>query len=272
VLIAPSLHLVPAGVSDVRGLEIRWPLQLMVGAGLVFTAFTIVEWWALAMGALGLVIGLPALAHIVPVGTWRARPGLPGTAMAAFLLSMGFLAVDAFVTLMLTDVRGLSLGAAGIAVTGATITWAAGSAWQSHVVERMPLSRVLRIGAALTLAGEVLTALTLLRSVPLVAAYVGWAVVGVGMGIAFPTVPLAAMREAGEGEEASEVSSVLLMDMLGVATGAGIGGGIVAVTDAFGASLASGIAGSCVVGVATLALLLMLAGRIRPPAIAPPSR
>jgi len=43
---------------------------------------------------------------------------VPAAAVAAFLLSAGFLAVDAFLTLMLTDVRGLSLGWAGAAVTG----------------------------------------------------------------------------------------------------------------------------------------------------------
>jgi fucose permease len=93
---------------------------------------------------------------------------------------------------------------------------------------------------------------------------VGWVLVGFGMGVAFPTVPLAAMRGSDRGKEASEVSSVLLMDMLGVATGAGLGGGVIAITGAMGIGLAKGLGGAYSIGVVTLVALLVLAGRIRP--------
>ena len=93
------------------GLAVRWPLQLMVGAGLVFTSLTVVRRGGCRRCAVGLAIGVPALRHIAPPGTFRARPGMPATAVAAFLLSMAFLAMDAFLTLMLTGVRGVSLGA-----------------------------------------------------------------------------------------------------------------------------------------------------------------
>jgi MFS family permease len=265
ILIAPSLDLVPA--SDVAGdrLPVRWPLQLMVGAGLVFTSLTIVRWWTLVLLAAGLVVGLPALARIVPPGTFRVRPGLPATAVAAFLLSLGFLAVDAFLTLMLTEVRGLSLGKAGAAVTLATLTWAAGSAWQSGRAERVPLSRLLRTGVWLTILGELGVASALFAGVPVTTAYVGWALVGFGMGVAFPTVPLAAMRGSDRGQEAAEVSSVLLMDMLGVATGAGLGGGVIAITGVMDIGLSKGLGGAYAIGVVTLLTLLIVAGRIQQP-------
>ena len=265
ILIAPSLDLVPAsGVVGDR-LPVRWPLQLMVGAGLVFTSLTFVRWWALAMLAAGLLVGLPALARIVPPGTLHVRPGLPGAAAAAFLLSVGFLAVDAFLTLMLTEVRGLSLARAGVAVTLATLTWAAGSAWQSGRVERVPLAVLLRTGVWCTLAGELGVASVLLPDVPVAAAFVGWALVGFGMGVAFPTVPLAAMRGSDPGREAGEVSSVLLMDMLGVATGAGLGGGVIAVTGVLGIGLSEGLGGAYAIGVLALVVLLAVAGRIQRP-------
>jgi hypothetical protein len=265
ILIAPSLDLVPASDDGGDRLPVRWPLQLMAGAGLVFTSLTIIQWWSLAMLTAGLVVGLPALARIVPPGTFRLRTGLPATAVAAFLLSLGFLAVDAFLTLMLTEVRGLSLGQAGAAVTLATLTWAAGSAWQSGRAERVPLSRLLRTGVWLTIVGELGVASALFADVPVAAAYVGWIAVGFGMGVAFPTVPLAAMRGSDHGREASEVSSVLLMDMLGVATGAGLGGGVIAITGALGIGLSKGLGGAFAIGVVALLALLLVAGRIRPP-------
>ena len=262
LLIAPALSLVTLhGDGDTR-LEIRWPLQLMIGAGIAFTAITIVRPWAVVAVAVGAAIALPALTQIVPGGTFRAVRGVPAAAATAFLLSVGFLAIDAFLTLMLTEVRGLSLGQAGIAVTFATLTWALGSWWQSTRAERVRLSRLLIEGAALTFVGGACVAAALSTDVPLASAFVGWAVVGFGMGIAFPTIPLAAMRAAEEGEEGTELSAVLLMDMLGVATGAGLGGGAVALAEATGRPLTSGIGASFTIGLLAVAALIALARRI----------
>jgi predicted MFS family arabinose efflux permease len=265
ILIAPSLGLIPTAEAVGARISVRWPVQLMLGSGLVFVALTIVRPWSLAMLAAGVAIGVPALGHVVPRDTWRAAPGLPAAALSAFLLSVGFLAVDAFVTLMLTDVRGMSLAAASIAITSATVTWSLGSAWQSGRAERWPLGRLLALGATLVAVGEVAVASALATTVPAVVAYVGWTVVGFGMGIAFPTIPLAAMRTAAVGEEAGDLSSVLLMDVLGVATGAGLGGGILAVATALDRPVRSGLLGSFAVGVVSLLVLIALAGRLDRP-------
>jgi MFS family permease len=266
-LTVPVLDLVPrpegdAAASPRAGGEVRWPLQLMVGAGLVFGSLTVVEPWALIGVAAGLALGFPALARIVPAGTFRARPGVPASAAGAFLLSAGFLAMDAFVTLMLTRIRGASLGLAGVVMTAATLTWAAGSAWQSGRAERVPLSRLVRLGTVLTIVGEAALASTLLAGVPVATAYAGWAIAGAGMGIAFPTVQLSAMRVAAPGEESALLSSVLLMDILGVATGAGLGGAAIAIADATGATLRAGLAGAFSVGFLALCALLAIARRV----------
>ena len=245
-----------------QSLPVRWPLQLMVGAGFVFTALAAATWWSLAPIAVGLAIALPALMKIVPRGTFRAAPGVPAAAISAFLLSVGFLAMDAFLTLMLTSVRHLTLGVASLAVTGATVSWAAGSAWQSGRAERVPLSRLAQEGTLLVIAGQVGVAVTIWSAVPLAVAFVGWAIVGLGMGVVFPTLPLATMRASAAGAEASELSSVLLMDVLGVAVGAGLGGGAVALSQAMGASLGSGIASSFALGIVALFALLVTGTRI----------
>lgn len=262
-LIAPALDVVPSpeGARDTH-LQLRWPLQLMVGAGLFLTAITIVRPWALGVVALGAAVGIPALRQIVPAGTFRAAPGRPAAAASAFLLSAGFLAMDAFLTLMLTDVRGLTLGQASVAITAASITWALGSLWQSGRADRTPLPRLLRLGTFLVLVGQLAVAATLADAVPLALAFAGWALVGVGMGISFPTIPLAAMRVSEAGEESGQLSSVLLLDFLGVAAGAGLAGGAVATSEAFGEPLARGIAGAFAIGLAALLVLLWTAGRI----------
>ena len=94
-----------------------------------------------------------------------------------------------------------------------------------------------------------------------------WAVAGLGMGIAFPTIPLAAMGEATQGSEAGELSSILLTDTLGVAIGAGLGGASIAVATSIGASLQAGIAGAFAVGLLAALMLIAIAKRL--PANAP---
>jgi hypothetical protein len=234
----------------------------MVGAGLVFASLTAVDWWVPVAVAAGLAVGLPALRHIAPRGTFRARPGQGAIAAAAFLLSVSFLAMDAFLTLMLTEVRGLSLGAAGVAITVATVTWAAGALWQSNRAGARPLGWLVGVGATLLLVGQAAVASTLWLQVPLAVAYVGWAVVGVGMGIAFATIPLAAMRVSGAGEEGEELSAVLLMDMLGVATGAGLGGAAIALSDALDAPLRTGLGGAFAIAIVAAVALIAITPRI----------
>jgi MFS family permease len=262
VLIAPVLDLVPMSSRGGAGISLRWPLQLMVGAGFVFASLTAFAWWVPLAVAVGLAIGVPALRRIAPPGTFRAAPGQGATAAGAFLLSVSFLAMDAFLTLMLTRVRGLSLTEAGLAITVATVTWAGGALWQSNRAGRLPLGRLVGVGAVLLLVGQVAVASTLWVQVPLAVAYVGWGVVGVGMGIAFATIPLAAMRVSGAGEEGEELSSVLLMDMLGVATGAGLGGAAIAASDALGAPLRTGIAGAFALAIVAAAALIAITPRI----------
>ena len=118
------------------------------------------------------------------------------------------------------------------------------------------------LGTVLVLLGEITVATTLILAVPVVVAFVGWAVVGLGMGITFPTPPLATMRRSKAGEEAGELSSVLLMDMLGVATGSGLGGAAVALSEALGAPLRAGLAGAFAIGALALVALLFTSLRL----------
>jgi MFS family permease len=183
---------------------------------------------------------------------------LPATAAAAFLTSAAFAAIDGFVPLMLTRVRGLSIGQAGLVVTGATITWCLGTFWQARRFERMGARRLVAIGAVLVAVAAVLVSCGLVEDLPVALPYLGWAIGGLGMGIAFPTIPLSAMTVATRGREAGDLSSTLLMDFLGISIGAGLGGACVAFADAGLVSLRGGIAGAFAIGfVAAIALSLV---------------
>ena len=106
-----------------------------------------------------------------------------------------------------------------------------------------------------------LVSLGLFEQLSVVIPYVGWAVGGLGMGIVFPTIPLAAMSVTTQGREAGELSGTLLTDFLGISIGAGLGGASVALADAGIVSLRTGIGGAFAIGVlCSLVLLLAIRG------------
>ncbi len=269
VLVLPALP--GSGSSDGPRLPLRWPLQLTLGAGLFLGGLTHPTLASFALCPAGIALGLPALARIVPTGTFRARPGIPAAAASAFLLSAAFFAVDGFVPLMLTSVRGMSVAGASVVVASATVAWSAGSWWQSRRADTWSTASLVAAGATLVAIGTLVVAGGLLY-LPVVTTYIGWTVAGVGMGVAFPTIPLAVMGATATGDEAGELSSSLLMDTLGVAMGAGLGGASVALADAAGASLRAGLAGAFLVGLLCSVLLLPIARRLprRPQDKAPP--
>jgi predicted MFS family arabinose efflux permease len=262
-LVMPALRNVRTS-GERSSLPIAASLVLMLGAGALLAGLTELSVWSGPLVVLGLVVSIPALRRITPPGTLVARRGLPAASTAAFLASAAFFAIDGFVTLMLTQTRGLSVGVAGIVLTCSALAWALGSWWQSRVAERLGTRWLTTFGALLIAAGGAIVAVGLL-DVPLVVPYVGWAIGSVGMGIVFPTIPLSVMRVATEGLEAAELSSTILMDYLGVGIGAGLGGVCIALADAGTISLEAGLAGAFGLGV-TFALVLALVGRRLPDA------
>jgi MFS family permease len=270
VLVFPAL---PQRVEvDRQPVSLLWPILLAVGAGAILAGLTDLSPWTIPLIVVGLGVALPSLVRIVPAGTLRARGGIATAAAAAFLLSLAFMAGDAFVTLMLTAVRSRSIREAGWLLTFMTVAWAAGSWWQSRVAPRMSAARLVVIGGAglaiglgTLLAGLLDHPFTLpwpewtFDGVPLAVPYTGWTIAGIGMGIAFPTIPLSVMAASAHGEEATELSSTLLMDTLGIALGAGLAGASVALARSTGATLRIGLAGGFAIGLLAAFLLLLIA-------------
>jgi hypothetical protein len=262
VLVFPALGSAKAPPSDVAALAVRWPLQLMVGVGTALSGLTDPSWWSPVLIVTGLGVGVPALVKIVPTGTLRARQGVPAAAAAAFLLSATFGAADGFLPLMLTAVRGLSIGRAGLVVTVGAFAWAAGSWWQSRRAGAWSAARLVGMGASLIAFGTIVVGFGLSASFPVLAVYAGWLVAALGMGIAFPTIPFAVMHEVGERRGASEVSSTLLMDVLGWGVGAGLGGACIAIAQAAGLSLRTGLIGTFTIALLTALTLLRVSRRL----------
>ncbi len=259
-MVMPSLRRV--GVSEERSrLPVGAALVLMLGAGTLLAGLTDLTVWSIPLVVVGIAVTIPALRRITPPGTLSARAGLPAASAAAFLASAAFVATDGFVTLMLTETRGLSIGVAGLVLTASALSWATGSWWQSRVIGRLGARRLTSAGAMLIGTGTAVVTAGLL-DVPVVVPYVGWAIGSVGMGIVFPTIPLSVRGEVAEGREAGELSSTILMDYLGFGIGAGLAGASVALADAGTISIREGLAGAFGIGIVAAVLLAFVARRL----------
>src|SRR5918999_4558567 len=136
LMVMPSLRGV--GVSEERSrLPVAASLVLMVGAGALLAGLTDLTVWSIPLVVVGTAVTIPALRRITPPGTLTARAGIPAASAAAFLASAAFFAIDGFVTLMLTETRGLSLGVASLVLTASAVAWAVGTWWQSRVIGRL---------------------------------------------------------------------------------------------------------------------------------------
>lgn len=260
LLILPALRELPR--DHTAPIPLARPLALMAGAGAFFVALTWPSAGMLALGAVGLVVAIVALAGLVPRGTFRAARGPSAAAMAAFLLSVVFAAADYYLPLMFTDVRGRSLREVSLVIALTPFTWAGGSWWQSRQIPARRLGHLLEIGLVFVGIGFGAAGAGLVQAVPLWIPYTGWVVAAFGMGIGFPIPPLSVMGTAEAGREGTDLSPTLLMDMLGVTVGAGLGGAWLAFSSRAGLDLATGIAGSFVVAGVGVVLALLISPRI----------
>ena len=113
-------------------------------------------------------------------------------------------------------------------------------------------------GAGLIAAGIAVTAGVLVPDVPVLIAPVGWAIAGLGMGLAYSMLALLMLETAGPAEAGFSSAALQLMYTLGTAFGAGIGGAVVAVISggALGLAQAIGIVFAIMAVVAILSVVV----------------
>ena len=204
--------------------------------------------------------GLPALRRLVPPGTLTARPGLPATILSRGLLTFAFFGADAYVTLSVTAVRHRSPVVAGLAVTGATLAWAAGAWAQARLSDTWEGRRLVRIGLVIVLAGIAGMVLVLRPDVPVAVGLAAWTVAGLGMGLGYAPTSLMILRKAPPGREGRTSASLNLADVLGTAIGIGVGGAAVAA--GAGRDLHLGITAAFAVAAAAAVVALVITRRL----------
>lgn len=262
-LVFPGLGTLPVATLARRLMVLR-PILLALGAASIFAGLTDLSIWTAPLVVVGAGLAGPAVRRLVATGSELARPGLTAALGAGFLLSLAFFAVDGFVPLLLTRIRGRTVAVASVVVTLATVSWSLGTIWQSRVASRIRPSVLVGVGALGIAAGAGGVAAGLAQ-VPLAIPYVAWTIAGLGMGVAYPTIYLVTMERAGQGAEGSAVALMLLIDSLGVSVGTGLGGSAVALSTAAGAGVSAGLTATFALAVASALALAAMARRLDPP-------
>ncbi|GAA5146043.1 MFS transporter [Nocardioides marinquilinus] len=181
------------------------------------------------VAAVALLVLLPSLQRLVPPGTLRARPGVAAVVAARGLLSGGFFAVTAMLPLVLTDVHGWSLAAAGTPLIAGSLGWSASAAWQGRRGD-LPRGLLLRVGfGAIAVASLGLLVVTPEDGVPWLALPL-WAVAGLGMGLAFSSLSFLLLRSSATAEVGANSAAAQLTDGLAQSTFVGLGGALLVLT------------------------------------------
>ncbi len=169
--------------------------------------------WVLAGAAV--VVALVAVRPLVPPGTLTARRGLPAVILARGLASAAFFGAEVYLPYLLVERYVFSPTFAGLTLTGGALAWAAASAIQGRLGDRLEHRRAIRAGSALVLAAVVLALATTLLAWPPAVAITGWIFAGGGMGLMYPRLSVMTLALSTKDTEGFNSSAMSISDSLG---------------------------------------------------------
>ena len=205
------------------------------GAATVIAGFTASRWLLVPALVGGALVGIGPLRRLTPPGTLRGAAGLPAVVLSRGLLTFAFFGADTFVPHALTAGRDRSTFSGSIAVTVATLAWTTGAWVQERWIVRTGEAFFVRTGYLVLAPGIAVVAVAALPDVvPFWVIHVGWAVTGLGMGLAYSAHAQAVLRCSPAERYGAATASLQLLDNLGVALGTGAVGVIVTTGDDLG--------------------------------------
>ncbi len=219
-----------------------------------------------ARGALLLAAAIPALIvathRLLPEGSLSLRRGLPSVIALRGLASATFFGAEVFIPLMLAQQFELSPLWAGVALSVGALGWSMGSWYQGNT--RRPWSRatLLRVGLSMMALGIVPLPLAAFLPGGLGLALIGWAITGIGMGLAYPSLSVLTLSLSPPQAQGRNSSALQLMDALAIATMLALAGSLVAALLDRTPALAFGLSFGLTAALAATGALL--AGRVRP--------
>lgn len=231
-----------AGPTSAQSRVTPGVLVLAVSAAMVIGGLEFSNPWSgLPVAAIGFVVLVIVFRRLTPHGTLSLTPRLPAAVMLRGMLTYTFFAADAYVSLAVTSVRGMTTTFAGFSLLMSSGAWTVGSWLQARAMNSVTdgppagrhrmSARLVRTGGVLLALGALGETVSLSSSVPVWMWIVSSTTMGLGMGLAYTTISVVVLGEAEPGREGEATASLQLSDILGMAMGTGIAGAIVAIGD-----------------------------------------
>lgn len=238
IVLIPLVMILPR-ISHTTGSDVRRSGRVTLAAAMALGAAALQEAgleaeghrWLTAAGAtvVGLVLVIGSAQRLFPAGTLRLRRGLPSVIAFRGVLAGGFFGCEAYVPLMLVEHRGATPTLAGLTVAGTAAGWSAGSWWQGRPTLGTPRWRLVRVGAAITAVGVLVTASAAVSTdsltIPAWTSAIGLVIAGLGMGLSMSSNAVLLFDYSPVAERGANSAAIQMSDSLGgvlVIGGAGV--------------------------------------------------
>ncbi|MNO37763.1 Multidrug resistance protein 3 [compost metagenome] len=234
--------------SSAKGEKFKeiYAILLTLGTGLLLAGLGFLPHWkGIVMSVAGCLIMVQPLRKLLPEGAFVVKRGLPATLVTRGLFAACYYAVESYVVLALTTIKGLSADVAGLIVAAGAISWSIAAWLQSKLDEKDHgngrKQRVL-FGVAFMIVGVALVITVIgISGDGILLAVFSQILTGFGIGLAHPTTGAIALQHAKEGEAGSISANIQFIDAFSPALSIGLGGALITISATFGWGVMTGI-------------------------------
>lgn len=229
-------------------------VALAVSPALIQLSGQLTDWWVVVSAVSGLGVLAFGLPRVLPKQLFPWRRGLGAVALTRAAQAGGFMAGEAFLLMVLRELRGLDLFAAGLALTIGSLGWTVGSWLQSQAWHGLSRDGLISWGSRAGLVGMlgVLWFVSWAQA-PLALAIISWVIAGTGMGLMMSSTAVATMSLSQTQEQGRNSSALQVADVIGNALLTGLAGAIYVV----GLGIAPRVGYSALFAMLALVLLLV---------------
>jgi hypothetical protein len=225
---------IPATAARAPAAPIGRALLVPAGIAVLIAGSSVWHAWPLVAG--GLAVAAWGIVAMLPAGTFRLRRGTPAALAAMLLFGLGYFGADSLIPVLFTAGYGQPVSRAAVALSVAPLAWSVTSAALPRLRRRSGGMASAPVGLSLTAAGTAALAALLAAPSWAPAAIAAWALGGVGVGLAYPSLFILGSAPAADGPPAAVLAAaVITAEAFGTLTGQSLGGGIVSTALAAGA-------------------------------------
>lgn len=154
---------------------------------------------------------------LLPRGTLRTRPGIPGLVALRGLLGAAVAATDVYLPLYLQGERGYTPSRAGLVIAIGALGWALGAWAQGRAGASANDRRSVLRATVLVFCGPV-GALAFMAGASIAVTVVGCVLMGTGMGMAYPRISAAVMARSAPGSQGIDSSALQASESMSTST------------------------------------------------------